>query len=623
MLVTDRTYSVCAEKVARCDDIVLDLETDGLVPWKGSHMVGTAVHVPGEEPMYVGFRHGGGDNLSEGPAKLLHALRPRPGRTYRGWHLRYDFTMLAYEKEGGGDHFLAPDVEMRDGIVDALLLNESEPSFSLEAISAKYLGKAAAGTKIDMMELLRQRFPELAKGRKSAKVLKGQLWKLSAGETETYACGDVLLPRLLAEKYAPAIEAWGLGKIATEMNAYALLLARMQKRGILIDRARCEELSASTEARTAALLAALRAEIGLPNFNPGSAPQVGRLLGTPNAQEATLKLCGHPLAQQIIDIKKLGKARSTYYDPILGLLDPFDVLHPQLNLTRDPGDAGGTRSARLSCAKPNFQALPHADDDPNAVYKVRDLLIPRPGYKIAKLDYERAEMWMGACYCKEPAIIRAYHERRDLYLEMCAALGITRHVAKILFLMLQYGAGAWKVAQLLGWPFKTVAMLEREFGKHTYEWGDDEWNVYRSQKAVQVKDGFFNLYPNIRTAMDAYARHFESNGSLRLWTDRAIHYDPDTTPSYAAWNRVIQGAVGEMIRLAMQRLEPMIAQYGAYMILQVHDELVVEFPVEYEREVLKLCKYVMEDFDFDLKPRVDINTSAKDYAHMEAWKEAA
>jgi DNA polymerase-1 len=619
VLVTDRNHAACVEKVSRADDLVKDLETDGLTPWKGSRMVGTAIEIEGEEPMYFGYRHGGGGNLSEGPAKLMHALRPRPGRTYRGWHLRFDFTTLAYEKEGGGDHFLSSDITMRDGIVDALLLNENEPSFSLEAISGKYLGQEYASTKTDMEKLLKERFPEIKKARER----KGSLWRLSAAETETYACGDVRLPRLLAEKYAPAIEAWGLGTIATEMNAYALLLARMQKRGILIDRERCAELSRTTEARAAALLAELRVEADLPGFNPGSAPQVGRLLGTPNAQEATLKLCDHPLAQRIIDFKKLGRAKSTYYDAILGFLDADDILHPQLNLTRDPRDRGGTRSSRLSCSLPNFQALPHADDDPNAIYKVRDLVIPRAGRKIAKLDYERAEMWMGACYCKEPAIIRAYHERRDLYVEMVQALDISRHRAKILFLMLQYGAGAWKVAQLLGWPFKTVAMLEREFGKYSYEWGDEEWNVYRSQKAVQVKDGFFNLYPNIKSAMDAYGRHFESNGSLRLWTNRAIHFDPDTTPSYAAWNRIIQGAVGEMIRRAMQRLEPMIAQYDAYMILQVHDELVVEYPAEYEREVLKLCRYVMEDFDFDLKPRVDINTSAQNYAQMEAWKEAA
>lgn len=612
MLVTDATFATCAERVERSDDLVVDLETDGLAPWKGNRAVGVAVE-PGDggEPMYFSYRHGAGGNLSSGIARLLPALRPRAGRTLRGWHLRYDMTMLSYEPDGAG--FLAPDVEVRDGIIAALLVNENEPSYSLASIARKYLGAEAARSKKTMDELLAERFPEI----RSPKQRKGHLWKLHAAEAEEYACGDVTLPRALARAYAPGITAAGLGEIEREMNAYALLLARMQKRGILIDRARCEQLSVTTDQRKADVLARIRDRVGNPKFNPGSWQQVSGMLGTPDAREATLRQVAdeqRELAQWIIDYKKLGKAKSAYYDAILELMDADGVLHPQLNLTRDPRDVGGTRSSRLSCALPNFQALPHADDDPNAIYLVRDLVLPRPGYKLAKCDYERAEMWMAASFCKEPALIRAYHERRDIYIEMATALGIKRHEAKILFLMLQYGAGAWKVAQLLGWPFKTVDMLEREFGLDRVFWGEEQWSVYRGQRACQVRDGFFDLYGRIQWAMKACAAHFENTGQLALWTGRVLHYDPDTTPSYAAWNRLIQGAVGEMIRLAMMRLEPMLAQYGAAMILQVHDELLIEYPAEAERPVLRIIQLVMEDFDFDLRPRVDIKTSGENYA---------
>jgi DNA polymerase-1 len=250
---------------------------------------------------------------------------------------------------------------------------------------------------------------------------------------------------------------------------------------------------------------------------------------------------------------------------------------------------------------------------------VRDLVLPRPGHKLAKCDYQRAEMWMGASYCGEEALFTAYHMNRDIYNEMAAELSISRHEAKILFLMLQYGAGAWKVAQFFGWPFKTVTQLEAEFGVEADRWGDREWRIYKGQRAVQVRDGFFELYPMIKTAMQAYAAHFEEHGILQLWTGRVLHFDPSVTPAYAAWNRLIQGAVGEMVRLAMLRLEPMLAQYGAYMVLQVHDELLIEYPEEAERPVLTLVKRVMEDFDFKLKPRVDIGVSARNYASMEAW----
>jgi DNA polymerase-1 len=246
-------------------------------------------------------------------------------------------------------------------------------------------------------------------------------------------------------------------------------------------------------------------------------------------------------------------------------------------------------------------------------------VIPRPGAKLAKCDYARAEMWMGASYSGDEALIEAYYAHRDIYTEMAKELGIERQEAKILFLMLQYGAGAWKVAQFFGWPFQTVTMLEAEFGIEASQWHDREWRTYKSQRAVQVRDGFFELYPAIKAAMGIYATHFEREGILRLWTDRVIHFDRSETPAYAAWNRVIQGAVGEMVRIAMLRLEPMLAQYGAYMILQVHDELLIEYPEKYEKPVLKITKNVMEDFDFKLRPRVDISVSARNYATTEAW----
>jgi DNA polymerase-1 len=266
-------------------------------------------------------------------------------------------------------------------------------------------------------------------------------------------------------------------------------------------------------------------------------------------------------------------------------------------MARDPSDVGGTKTGRLSCSNPNFQALPQADDDPNAIYKVRDLVVPRPGMKLAKLDYERAEVWMSASYCRDPKLIAAYHNGEDPYVEMAARLKITRKQAKLLHLMTMYGAGAWKIATALGWD---------------------------QARAYDVRAAFFELYPSLRQSMRAYADEWEGRGALRLWTGRAVHY-PGERP-YAAWNRVLQGAVGEMVRVAMQRLEAPLATVGARMLLQVHDELVVEYPATAEGVVLPLCQRVMTDFDqFLLRPRVEPKVSGTNYAEMQPYdyKEAA
>jgi len=594
MLVTDRTVATRLERLSRADPkgvVDVDIESNGLVPWKGDRAVGVAVGLDGEAD-YFPFRHETGGNLpGERLPHLLDALR---GKTLGGWNLRYDLTMLSYE--AGGDWCLTATT--RDGIIDALLMDENEASFSLAAIAARRLGSGAAASKDAMDARLREVFPKM----RSIRERKGNLWRLPASEVADYACGDVLLPRRLRVVYAPALEQWGLTKLAVEMNAYNLLLARMQVGGISIDVDRCRRLSASTATRKADLLQSIRETTG-PMFNPNSWQQVARLLGTVDAKEATLALSGHPLARGIVDYKKLGKAKSAYYDAILELVDSAGVLHPQLNLTRDPSDVGGTKTGRLSCSGPNFQALPHVDDDLNAIYQVRQLVVPRTGMKLAKLDYERAEMWMGASYCKSVALLDAYHASRDIYQEMATGLRITRHQAKILFLMIQYGAGVWRIALSMGWSGGAKEWFPSMKG----------YVDAGTRRAFEVRHGFFDLYPEIKRAMYAYSDLWKGVGSLRLWTGRVCHYPGDRP--YAAWNRVIQGAVGEMIRVAMQRLEPELARMGARMLLQCHDELVIEYPAENETAILRTCCEAMTDFDqFQLRPRVDVKTSAVNYA---------
>src|SRR5207249_1038588 len=97
--------------------------------------------------------------------------------------------------------------------------------------------------------------------------------------------------------------------------------------------------------------------------------------------------------------------------------------------------------------------------------------------------------------------------------------------AKIGWLAIQYGVGAWKLAKMFGWPFKSVADLEREFGKPAHAWGDPEWRVYKAQRGVRTKDEFFEMCPGIREMMDSLMERADTRGSIRLWTGRAIHFD--------------------------------------------------------------------------------------------------
>jgi DNA polymerase I len=567
VLVTERTYSGTLERLARVAPWTVDLETTGLETWHGDRLCGVAVEAGGVAA-YFPFRHGEGPNLHWarlGP--LLDVLTD--GRTLIGHNLiRFDCQMLANEDHDGVQRLVLDDsIEKIDTMIDALLYNENEPTFRLKALADKYVDPGSSGADKRLDAILK------ARGLK-----KGEMWRLPASDVADYACADVRYATLLHDFYTVRLARDGLTSLAKEMCRYARLLSRMERAGLAIDEERCARYILETTQRQENLLLELRTRTGNPKFNPNSPKQVCSWLGIPSSKAAVLDTLDNPDCDLLLKYRSCSKVIGTYYDPILALCDPDGILHPQLNLTRDPTDRGGTRSCRLSCSKPNFQALPR----PNEIYRVRDLVLPQDGREFLAFDYERAEMWMGGSYCGEPAIFEAYHAGRDIYSEMAAGLQITRHQAKILFLMIQYGAGIWKIAEVFGWS---------------------------EEKARAVRSDFYRLYPLIPRTMYDLADRVEHSGRLTLFTGRIIHFDNNKTKYYAGWNRLIQGSVGEMVRLAMQRLEPVLDHYGAEMKLQVHDEVLIETPPEHLQVVRREAQAILEGFDdWPLRPRVEPKT---------------
>jgi DNA polymerase-1 len=199
---------------------------------------------------------------------------------------------------------------------------------------------------------------------------------------------------------------------------------------------------------------------------------------------------------------------------------------------------------------------------------------------------------MAAHYSHSKALYGVYHGGRDLYEELAKRVGGDYQAAKSAWLSIPYGSG--------------VTALMRRYG----------WSP---EKAAQVRAGFFAEYPEIEREMRKAAAEVMQTGGITLWTGRRLHFNADmkraiaqrkrqsveSDVSYMAWNSLIQGGVGEMVRIAMQRLERPLAAVGAFMILQCHDEIVVECPVDAVDAVLALTCEQMTAFDFWLRPRVE------------------
>lgn len=607
-LVTERTFSSAMERIGRCADLTVDLETTGLRPYLGDRLFGVAVEAEGA-PFYFPFRHKTGLNLP--PERLTQLLDVLVGGSCLGGHnfIRFDCPMIAMEGDKYVRALLHDDrVPKWDTMIDAMMANENEPSFSLENLGNKYLGDSATkhANKEALLEALKRLHPKL----RASRQLYGHMSELPPELVAEYACGDVLDSRALHTKYAPHLEQWGLAALTAEMCRYARLLAKIERRGLLVDKAECARRIELCEQEREEILARIRAIAG-PKLNPQSWQQVMEACGTPDGKAETIEKSGHPLAKLLVGYKQRGKVASTYYGSMLELADAGDIIHPQMNLTRDPHDHGGTRSCRLSCSNPNFQNLPVRS--PDWFMRVREVVMARPGHTLLKADYERAEMWMGAHYSGDEALDDAYYAGRDLYKELAARTGTDRQQAKIDWLSIQYGIGAEKISKSHGWPFKSVRQLEKEFGKliDRGEWGDREWRAYKSQRGVVLKDEFFAMCPGIKDKMRGLTERAETWRYLRLWTGRVIHFDGHFTLPFSAWNRLIQGGVGEMVRVAMQKLEQPLEDVGASMLLQVHDELVVETPEENRQGTIERMDAMMCDFNFRLQPRIEVSAGQR------------
>jgi len=571
MLVNERNYAALLRHFEKATDLVADLETTGLHPFSGHRLCGVALEAGGVSA-YFPFRHKEGQNLSPDLLSPLLDLWVS-GVPVTGHNLvRFDNQMIAMERPDLVNKLVLSDqIPSGDTMISAYLNDENELSYKLENLASCY-----RVVKFDPKAEEEKLVAELARRGWRNKDAKSHLWELPPEVVEPYACNDVTLTRGLKTYYDYVLQSQGLLEIEREMLNYARIAARMERVGLKIDRARLEEQRDRTAARRDRWLEEIRSTAGA-DANPNSPPQMCKWLGVSSTKAELLNRMEDPRAKLLQRYRKAVKAVGTYHEPILALLDENDILHPQYNLTRDSRDAGGTRSGRLSCSNPNFQALPDVDRDVDKIYGVKECVIPREdGRCFLAWDLERAEMWLGGSLCGEEAIFQAYVENLDLYDVMAEEIGITRKQSKTLFLGLQYGMGAPLLAYKLGCSV-------------------EEAKAWRSK--------FHSLYPKIREKMQALSDLAERYGYVKLWTGRRIHMTGKTVP-FHAWNRCVQGGVAEIIRTAMARLENKLEALDSEMVLQIHDELVVECPLAAAKEVNHLVVTAIETFpDMKLPPR--------------------
>ncbi|MDB5617926.1 DNA polymerase I [Tardiphaga sp.] len=399
----------------------------------------------------------------------------------------------------------------------------------------------------------------------------------------------VLKPRLAAEHMTTVYETLERPLIA--------VLARMERRGISIDRQVLSKLSADF-AQTAARIEGEIREIAGEEINIGSPKQLGDILfgkmGLPGGSKTKtgawstsaqvldeLAEQGHEFPRKILDWRQVSKLRSTYTDALP------NYVHPQTHRVHTTYALAATTTGRLSSNEPNLQNIPVRTEDGR---KIRRAFIAADGHKLVSADYSQIELRLLSEVADVPALRTAFQEGIDIHAMTASEMfGVPvkdmpadiRRRAKAINFGIIYGISAFGLANQLSIP--------------------------REEAGAYIKK-YFERFPGIRAYMDATRDFCRAHGYVETLFGRKCHY-PDIKASNAsvrafneraAINARLQGTAADIIRRAMVRMEEALAEkkLSAKMLLQVHDELIFEVPDDEVAATLPVVQQTMQDAPF-------------------------
>lgn len=539
-----------------CMDPTVDTETNGLNSFgtytnDRHHIIGIAVH-DDNEAYYFPFRHEQGTNLPMECMQFFRGYLSDPHRLYGGFNYKFDQHML---KADGVDYVHT----IEDAMLGIHLLNENEPNFRLKDLCDRYgIGEGSLQESILL---------EKVDGKKD------KMGLLDPAEVEPYACDDVRLTRSLLQMIKPALQHHQLYDIWQQVNYYSYITALMEHRGLMVDVDLINQYKEEAVTHKEESLAALSDAAGYP-INPNSPKQVCAFLDIKSSAAEVLETLmtssdeKADFARMVVEARGWSSVESRYYTPYLTKMDKEDTIHCNLNLI-------GTISGRLSCSDPNLQAVARQTQ----VFKVKDVFVARPGYTLISADYSQAEMRLACFYANEQTMGDLIRQGADLHSSTAEMLGIPRDAAKRINFGVIYGIGAGALHEQL--------RIEKK-------------------QAQEYLNKYHKLYPQFRKLIKACEQKAENDGAIRMWTGRKRHYNVPTAYSHKAMSNLIQGGVAEIMRVAISRLYPAITDIGGFLLLQVHDQVIVEVPTEYTEIACRTMKLIMEDFQFDPPMTVDI-----------------
>jgi len=307
----------------------------------------------------------------------------------------------------------------------------------------------------------------------------------------------------------------------------------------------------------------------------------------------------HPIVRKILEYRELYKLKSTYIDTIPNLVNPITGrVHTKFNPT-------GTATGRISSSEPNLQNIPIKSEEGR---KIRSAFISEEGYSFVSLDYSQIELRIMAHLSQEPKLISAFQKGEDIHKRTASEIfgvpedkvdDLLRSRAKAVNFGIIYGISAFGLSETAGiLPEEAEKFIDTYFKHYPYVKRYIDKALYEAREKAYVKTifGRKRYIPEIKSI----------NKQVRSLYERV------------AINAPIQGTAADIIKLAMIDIFKEIKKnnYKTRLILQIHDELILEVPEDEMETVPKMAKEKMENIVKLLVPLVVEISVGKNLAEL-------
>jgi DNA polymerase-1 len=576
--------------------VSLATQTDALDPMQ-ARLVGLAFAVEPGRAGYLPLAHSYGDAPTQLPlADALALLSPwleDADRLKLGQHTKYDRHVFA-------NH----GVQIRGYRHDALLQSyvlEAHRAHSLVTLADRHLGRQVLAY-------------EDVCGKGASQIPFAQVDVAKATE---YAAQQSEVALHLHQALLPEIQAdAGLRFVYEQIEIpIASVLQRVERHGVLVDGPLLARQSHELGERIMALEQEAYSLAGQP-FNLGSPKQIGEILftklalpvkkrtasGSPSTDEDVLQelAADYPLPARILEHRSLSKLKGTYTDKL-----PL-MVNPQTGRVHTNYAQATAVTGRLSSNDPNLQNIPIRTAEGR---RVREAFVAPPGHVVMSADYSQVELRIMAHISEDPGLLRAFSEGMDVHRATAAEVFGTppaevtheqRRYAKVINFGLMYGMSSFGLAQNLAIEQKAAKLyIERYFARFAgvKRYMDETRASAKRRGYVETAFGRRLWLPEINSG----------NGPRRAGSERQ------------AINAPMQGTAADLIKLAMIAVHKALEDQrrSTRMVMQVHDELVLEVPndeLEWARENIPRLMSGVAELKVPLLAEVGVGTNW-DQAH--------